>query len=40
VKASGGKTVLDGFQYSSDANPVWMTGDQLKALLGREIIET
>ncbi|MGZ8156289.1 MAG: UDP-N-acetylglucosamine 4,6-dehydratase (inverting) [Burkholderiales bacterium] len=39
VKTSGGKTVLDGFQYSSEANPVWMTGDQLKALLGREIIE-
>jgi hypothetical protein len=31
--------VPEGFQYSSDKNPVWMTRDQLAALLGKEQIE-
>jgi hypothetical protein len=31
--------VREGFQYSSDSNPVWMTRDQLGALLRKEIIE-
>ena len=39
LKSSGGKPVREGFQYSSDANPVRMTRDQLAELLRREIVE-
>jgi len=39
LEASGGEPVREGFQYSSDSNPVWMTRDQLGALLRKEIIE-
>jgi len=39
LQTTGGKPVAEGFQYSSDANPVWMTREQLTALLEREAIE-
>jgi UDP-N-acetylglucosamine 4,6-dehydratase len=39
VARTGGKPVPEAFQYSSDKNPVWMTRDQLAALLGKEQIE-
>lgn len=39
IKDTGGKPVAEGFQYSSDTNTHWMTQDELKALLAREIIE-
>ena len=38
-KTSGGVPVADGFQYSSDRNPVWMTREALAALLKSEQIE-
>ena len=39
LSKTGGKPVREGFQYSSDQNPVWMTRDALTALLKREAIE-
>jgi UDP-N-acetylglucosamine 4,6-dehydratase/5-epimerase len=39
LKTSGGKPVAEGFQYSSDRNPVWMKREDLTALLAREPIE-
>ena len=39
LKTTGGRPVADGFQYSSDVNPVWMTNEQLAALLRQEPIE-
>ena len=39
LKTSGGKAVPEGFQYSSDVNPVWMTRDALTALLKKEAVE-
>ncbi|HYC48266.1 MAG TPA: UDP-N-acetylglucosamine 4,6-dehydratase (inverting) [Burkholderiales bacterium] len=39
LKTTGARPVTDGFQYSSDVNPVWMTGDQLAALLRKEPVE-
>ena len=38
-KTSGGAPVPEGFQYSSDRNPVWMTREALAALLKSEQIE-
>ena len=39
LHTTGGKPVAEGFQYSSDMNPVWMTRDELSALLREEAIE-
>ena len=39
LATSGGKPVADGFEYSSDKNPVWMTAADLTALLKKEAIE-
>ena len=39
LATTGGKPVAEGFQYTSDVNPVWMTGDELTALLKKEAIE-
>jgi UDP-N-acetylglucosamine 4,6-dehydratase len=36
---TGGKTMDEGFQYSSDRNDWWMTEAELKALLGKEKVE-
>jgi UDP-N-acetylglucosamine 4,6-dehydratase len=39
LKKTAGKPVREGFQYSSDQNPVWMTREALTALLKKEAIE-
>lgn len=39
VSTSGGRPVAEGFQYSSDTNPVWMAREELAALLRKEVIE-
>ena len=39
LKTPGAKLVPEGFQYSSDSNPVWMSCDALTALLKKEAIE-
>jgi len=39
IDETGGKPVSESFQYSSDTNPVWMTHEQLAAILKREPIE-
>jgi UDP-N-acetylglucosamine 4,6-dehydratase len=39
LKTTGGQPVAEGFQYSSDTNPVWMSGEALTALLKKEAIE-
>ena len=39
IAETGGKTVPESFQYSSDTNPVWMTREQLAAILKHEPIE-
>ncbi|MBM3359090.1 MAG: UDP-N-acetylglucosamine 4,6-dehydratase (inverting) [Betaproteobacteria bacterium] len=39
VAATGGKTVQEGFQYSSDRNSAWMMPDELAAILKHEPIE-
>jgi UDP-N-acetylglucosamine 4,6-dehydratase len=39
LKTSGGRPVAEGFQYSSDSNPVWMTREALGSLLATERIE-
>ena len=39
LKTTGGKPVAEGFQYSSDTNPVWMSAEALAALLKKEAIE-
>jgi UDP-N-acetylglucosamine 4,6-dehydratase/5-epimerase len=39
LRSSGGKPVPEGFQYSSDCNPVWMKPDELTELLKKEAIE-
>ena len=39
LRSTGGKSVADGFQYTSDTNSVWMSREALAALLKREAIE-
>lgn len=39
LKTTGAKPVPEGFQYSSDTNPVWMSREALTALLKKEAIE-
>lgn len=39
LESTGGRAVADDFQYSSDVNDDWMTSDDLKKLLEREVIE-
>jgi UDP-N-acetylglucosamine 4,6-dehydratase len=39
LKETRAKTVPENFQYSSDSNTEWMTGEMLKELLKRETIE-
>ncbi|MBM4199891.1 MAG: UDP-N-acetylglucosamine 4,6-dehydratase (inverting) [Gammaproteobacteria bacterium] len=36
---TGGKSVAEGFQYSSDLNSQWMKNEELQALLEREQVE-
>jgi UDP-N-acetylglucosamine 4,6-dehydratase len=33
-RANGGKAVADGFQYTSDENPEWLTAERLATILG------
>ena len=39
LRTSGGRPVAEGFQYSSDRNPAWMTREALGSLLATERIE-
>lgn len=39
VSETGAKCVEEGFQYSSDRNTEWMSVEELRALLDKEIIE-
>jgi UDP-N-acetylglucosamine 4,6-dehydratase/5-epimerase len=39
LATSGGRPVAEGFQFSSDRNPEWMTRERLSALLATERIE-
>ncbi len=39
LKTSGGRPVAEGFQYTSDVNPSWMSREALGALLKKEAIE-
>ena len=39
LKDSGAKPVAEGFQYSSDTNPDWLTRAQLGEILKHEAIE-
>ena len=39
LRDSGGRRVAEGFQYSSDLNPVWMKPEELTSLLKKEAVE-